>query len=136
MAAQTVLPRKDVSFGAALMLFGNTISSAIFVSVGQNVLEGRLVRLLRAIVPGVTAKQIENAGATGIYRLIPAAQRAEGVEAYNESLRVCFQVALIMACLAIFGGLGMEWRSVRKDQGTGVSKKHGDLEDVGGKSSV
>lgn len=35
---------------------------------------------------------------------------------YNDSLRVCFQVALILACLSILGGLGMEWRSVKKNK--------------------
>lgn len=37
------------------------------------------------------------------------------LQAYNDSLRVCFRVALIMACITIVGALGMEWRSVKTD---------------------
>jgi MFS family permease len=118
MAAQTVLPRDEVSIGASLMFFALTLSGAIFVSIGQNVLDGRLVQRLMVIAPGLTPQQIENVGATGIYDIIPAAQHVTAKQAYNDSLRLCFQVALIMACLSIFGGLGMEWRSVRKNKPT------------------
>jgi hypothetical protein len=78
MAAQTVLPRDEVSIGASLMLFAITLSGAIFVSVGQNVLDGRLVQRLTAIAPSLTPQQIENAGAIGLYDIIPTAQRAAG----------------------------------------------------------
>jgi MFS family permease len=117
MAAQTVLPRHEVSIGASLMLFALTLSGAIFVSIGQNVLDGRLVQRLTAIAPSLTPQQIENAGATGLYDIIPAAQGVAAKQAYNDSLRLCFQVALIMACLSILGGMGMEWRSVKKNKG-------------------
>jgi MFS family permease len=118
VAAQTVLPRNEVSIGASLMLFAQTISGAIFVSVGQNVLDSRLVQRLTAIVPSITPQQIENAGATGLYDIIPSAQRVLGKQAYNDALRSCFEVGLIMACLSIIGGLGMEWRSVKRQQAT------------------
>ena len=48
MAAQTVLPRDEVSIGASLMLFG-PLFGAIFVSVGQNVLDGQLAHRLASI---------------------------------------------------------------------------------------
>jgi MFS family permease len=112
MAAQTVLPRDEVSIGASLMLFAQTLFGAIFVSIGQNVLDGELARRLAGIT-SITPQQIENAGATGLLNLIPPQHRAAVLEAYNESLRVCFQVALVLACVCIFGGLGMEWRSVK-----------------------
>lgn len=95
------------------MLFANTIFGAIFVSVGQNVLDGNLVNRLKDIIQ-VTAEQIENAGATGLLEIVPAQYKEEVLFAYNDSLRVCFQVALIMACICIVPGLAMEWRSVKK----------------------
>jgi MFS family permease len=125
VAAQTVLPREEVSIGVSLVFFALTLSGAIFVSVGQNVLEGRLVQRLTAIAPSLTPQQIENAGATGLYNILPAAQRFAGKQAYNDSVRLCFQVALIMACISIIGGLGMEWRSVKKNQGTPPSANAG-----------
>lgn len=133
MAAQTVLPRNEVSIGASLMLFAQTLFGAIFVSVGQNVLDGQLAKRLAGI-SAITPQQIENAGVTGILELIPSQYHDAVLEAYNGSLRVCFQVALAMACIALLGGLGIEWRSVKqqkpnaesaieegKDQGSKVS---------------
>ncbi|KAM0551964.1 hypothetical protein ACHAPJ_008072 [Fusarium lateritium] len=114
MAAQTVLPRNQVSIGASLMIFAQTLSGAIFVSVGQNVLDGELAKRLLAFT-SVTPKQIEAAGVTGLLKAIPEKFHTQALKAYNDSLHVCFQVGLIMACLAILGALVMEWRSVKKE---------------------
>ncbi|KAH8659852.1 major facilitator superfamily domain-containing protein [Xylariales sp. PMI_506] len=59
MAAQTVLPREQVAIGVSLMLFAQTLSGAIFVSIGQNVFDGQLARRLSGIM-GITTQQIEN----------------------------------------------------------------------------
>jgi MFS family permease len=114
MAAQTVLPRKDVAIGASLMFFGQLLFGAVFISVCQNVLDNQLSNRLAGI-PGINPRLIQNTGATELLNLIPTEYHATALEAYNNSLRVCFQVGLIMACLAILGALGMEWRSVKKN---------------------
>ena len=114
MAAQTVLPREDVAIGASLMFFGQQLFGAVFASVGQNVLDNQLANRLAGI-PGISPRLIQSTGATELLNLIPADHHAAALEAYNDSLRVCFQVGLIMACLSILGALGMEWRSVKKN---------------------
>ncbi|RDH35972.1 MFS general substrate transporter [Aspergillus welwitschiae] len=117
MAAQTVLSRKDVAIGASLMFFGQQLFGAIFTSVGANVLSNQLAKRLGHI-PGVdvTPRVIQSTGATEVLSLVPEAYRDDALRAYNDSLRVCFQVGLIMACLAIIGALGMEWRSVKQNK--------------------
>lgn len=122
MAAQTVLPPSEVSIGASLMLFASTLFGAIFVSIGQNVFDGQLAKRLGSITD-ITPQQIENAGVTGILRLIPPQYYNAALEAYNSSLRVCFRVALIVACLCILGGLAMEWRSVKAEKHDASSEK-------------
>lgn len=114
MAAQTVLPREDVSIGASLMFFSQYLFGAVFTSVGQNVLDNQLTHRL-ADIPGITPQLIQSSGATGIFKVIPVAYHAVALEGYNNSLRACFQVGLIMACLSILGALAMEWRSVKKN---------------------
>jgi MFS family permease len=114
MAAQTVLPREDVAIGASLMFFGLQLFGAVFISVGKNVLDNQLANRLAGI-PGFSPRLIQSTGATELLKLIPAEYHAAALEAYNDSLRVCFQVCLIMACLSILGALGMEWRSVKKN---------------------
>ncbi|KAK5276310.1 hypothetical protein LTR40_011787, partial [Exophiala xenobiotica] len=86
MAAQTVLKREDVSVGASLMFFGQTLFGAVFVSVGQNVLDNQLANRLAGI-PGVTPQLIQSTGATDLLNLIPAKYHAEVLKAYNASLR-------------------------------------------------
>ncbi|KAI8720323.1 MFS domain-containing protein [Fusarium sp. LHS14.1] len=116
MAAQTVLPRDEVSIGASLMLFAQTLFGAIFVSVGQNVLNSERAKRL-AKFSNITPEQIESVGVTGLFKMIPDKYQGAALQAYNSSLSVCFRVALITACLAILGGLVMEWRSVKRELG-------------------
>jgi hypothetical protein len=98
------------------MLLAQTLFGAIFVSIGQNVLDGELAERLKGIIPTITPQQIESSGATGLLNIIPAQYWPAASEAYNESLRVCFRVALIAACLSILGGMAVEWRSVKKEE--------------------
>ncbi|GFF63167.1 putative HC-toxin efflux carrier TOXA [Aspergillus lentulus] len=111
MAAQTVLPREQVAIGASLMFFAQQLFGAVFTSVGQNVLSNQLAKRL-AISPQV----VQNTGATQLLGHVPVEDRAASLGAYNDSLRVVFQVGLIMACLATLGAVTMEWHTVKKKQ--------------------
>ena len=73
LAAQTVLPKKDVSIGITLMVFGQLTGGAAFISVGQNVLNSQLMSRLMNI-PGVDAHAVSRSGATSLVDL-PAAIR-------------------------------------------------------------
>jgi hypothetical protein len=121
LAAQTVLKRDEVSIGASLMLFAQTLFGAIFAAVGQNVLDGQLSSRLASIA-SITPQQIEQAGAIGILKLVPPQLQEVALVAYNESIMLTFQVALIVGCIAILGGLGMEWRSTNPGK-TGPSER-------------
>ncbi|PWY85816.1 MFS general substrate transporter [Aspergillus sclerotioniger CBS 115572] len=118
MAAQTVLPREEVAIGASLMLFGQTLFGAIFVSVGQNVLDQHLaIRLARLSGINITPETIKRAGITGLFRIIPPQDHTAVLEAYDASLRLCFVIGLVFACLSVIGSIGMEWRNVKKQDG-------------------
>lgn len=113
LAVQTVLPRVDVPVGVSLVIFAQTLSGSIFVSIGQNVFDSNLAKGLRGIV-NVTPEDIEKAGVTGLIDSIPAKYHAAVLEAYNTASRIPFRVALILGCLSILGAATMEWRSVKK----------------------
>lgn len=114
LAAQTVLPKPDISIGTSLMFFSQLLSGAVFVSVGQNILENQLLQRL-SLVSGFNREMIQNSGATSLTDL-PEPLKATVLVAYNESLRQLFRVALILACINILGALAMEWRSVKKNE--------------------
>ncbi|KAI9150509.1 putative HC-toxin efflux carrier TOXA 13 [Paramyrothecium foliicola] len=113
LAAQTVLAKEDVSIGIALMLFGQLLGGTIFVSVAQNVLSNQLLQRLSSL-PGLDPETILDTGATSLVNL-PSAIKPKVLLAYNESLRHVFLVGLVLICLAIFGAVSLEWRSMRKD---------------------
>lgn len=113
LAAQTVLPTKDVPVGSSLMFFSQLLGAAVFVSAGENVLDNQLVQRL-AGVPGFNSSLITSGGATSLLSSLPANLRETVRTAYNESLRKVFQIGLILSCLTILGAAALEWRSVLK----------------------
>lgn len=113
LAAQTVLPKLDIPVGASLPVFAQLLSGAIFVSVGQNVLNSQLIQRLSSL-PGFSAEMIQNSGATSLTNL-PASIKPTVVIAYNESLRQVFRVGLILACINILGAVAMEWRNMKEN---------------------
>ncbi|KAI8268193.1 Efflux pump aflT [Colletotrichum sp. SAR11_239] len=120
IAAQTVLPKKDVPIGTSLMFFSQLLGGAIFISVGQNVLNNQLLERLSS-VPGFNSALIESSGATSLTDL-PASVKQTVLVGYNESLRVVFRLGLILTCLSILGALAMEWRSVKQNAKKEVPK--------------
>ncbi|KAK0619748.1 major facilitator superfamily domain-containing protein [Immersiella caudata] len=145
LAAQTVLPRKDAPVGLTMVMFVQLLAGAVFLSVGQNVLNNRLIEYL-APIPGFSTKLLLNNGATTILEVLGEAQKPAVLSAYNEALRWVFRVGLIVICLGVFGALAMEWRNVKKPQegsqgeaveGKAEGKVEGkDVEDGEGKLEV
>ncbi|KAK3327477.1 putative MFS aflatoxin efflux pump [Cercophora scortea] len=113
LAAQTVLSTKDVPIGSSLMFFSQLLGGAIFISVGQNLLNSNLLSRLSGL-PGFNPEVLSNNGATSLITQLPEGIRATVLYEYNEALRRVFQLGLIMACLAFLGTLAMEWRSVKE----------------------
>lgn len=118
LAAQTVLPTRDVPVGTSLMLFSQLLSGAVFVSAGQNVLDNELLRRLARVVPGFDASAIADSGATSLTSL-PGPLRSAVLAAYNEALRRVFRVGLALTCLTILGASALEWRSVKSKMPVG-----------------
>ncbi|KAK3370352.1 putative MFS multidrug transporter [Podospora didyma] len=114
LAAQTVLPLRDVPVGTSLLNFSQLLGGAIFISVGQNVLNNQLLERLGPL-PGFHPQMLLESGATELIARLPEAIRSEALFQYNEALRKVFQVGVIMACLTILGAVAMEWRSVKKN---------------------
>lgn len=113
LAAQTVLPTSDVSIGVALMFFAQLMGAAVFVSVGQNVLDNQLVQRLSGL-PGFEPSLITSSGATSFLSSLPENLRKTGLAEYNEALRKVFQIGLILSCLTALCISMLEWRSVLK----------------------
>lgn len=115
LVAQTVLPKPDVPSGLALMLFGQLIGAAVFVSVGENILANQLVKRLSG-VPGFNTGLVTSGGVTELVNAMPAQLHDTVVHSYNEALRGVFQVGFIISCLTVLGAATLEWKSIKNEQ--------------------
>jgi hypothetical protein len=112
VAAQTVLAKKDVAIGSALMMFGQQISGAVFVSIAQTVFINRLVSDLGGVA-GLDPLAVVNMGATELAATVPPQLLNAVLSAYNNALTGSFAVAAATASFAIIPALSMEWKSVK-----------------------
>jgi MFS family permease len=133
IAAQTVLQKKDVAMGVTLIMFTQQFGGAIFVSVGQNVFTNALVQgILDLNIPGITPDLIVSTGATNLRGIATGETFQEVLGAYNHALQQVFLVATVLACLACFGAVALEWKSVKK----GAKKGSGGQGEKGARSST
>ncbi|KUJ08399.1 putative efflux pump antibiotic resistance protein [Mollisia scopiformis] len=113
IAAQAVLPLKDAAQGVSIIFFAQTLGGALFVSIGNTVLDNKLVQYIRMIhMPTVDPSVIVKLGAIELRSYVPAQYVEQVVEAYNHALADTFRISLILATLAAVGLAGMEWKSV------------------------
>ena len=125
IAAQTVLPHRDVPVGTALVIFGQQLGGSVFVSIGQSVFSSELLKRLSGI-EGFETDVLRNTGATTLAGSVPAELRDQVLNGYNEALSRVFMVGLIVACVAVLFALCMEWRSVKEKQKNGEKGVRGE----------
>lgn len=123
VAAQATLARKDVSTGASIMMFSQTLGGAVFLSVGNNLFDSRLGEKLRAI-PGINIGSVVDAGATEIRHMVPANLLPQVLLAYNSSLRTAFYLSVALTCMTIFGSSAMPWKSIKQQPKKPAEQKH------------
>ncbi|KAH8698867.1 hypothetical protein BGW36DRAFT_448924, partial [Talaromyces proteolyticus] len=66
LVPQVAVPAKDMSMAVSILTFTQTLSSAIFLPVGQSVFQNRLVSNLESIAPDVNGSLVLQTGATSI----------------------------------------------------------------------
>lgn len=114
VAVQPGLAPQDIPIGISMTIFLQFFGGALFVSVGNNILNTKLVQYVRDIgIPNFDAGKIVEAGATELRRAVPAEYLPSVLVAYNEALQWAFRAGLVMACLSILAALPLEWRSMK-----------------------
>ncbi|KAF5013306.1 hypothetical protein FDECE_685 [Fusarium decemcellulare] len=116
VAIQAILPKADIPAGASIVVLIQTLSGAIFITIGQAVLQNKLVQNLKAasfLRGSVDISKISAAGVTEVRSLIPSQDLHTVLVAYNSALTRVFLVAAVMSALTIFGSLLVEWKTVK-----------------------
>lgn len=113
---QAVLPKADIPAGASIVVLFQTLSGAIFVTVGQNILQNRLMQNLEAAFPSGSSfdiSQVSSVGTTQLRSRVPPQDLPKVLEAYNSALTRVFLVAVVMSALTMIGSLSVEWKSIK-----------------------
>lgn len=120
LAVQTVFSPEDVSTGIAISFFAQQLGAAVFVSVGQSILNNLLVgRLADANIPGFgrgSGHVVTEAGATDLLGSVDERFRPTVVEAYNFACTRVFLTGMGLAVATFVAAGCMEWRSIKKAQ--------------------
>ena len=115
IAAQTVLPLNQVPIGIAAIVSMQSLGGAVFVSVGNNILQNTLNQASHANrLPGVDIDRVISAGATQFRSHVSASSLPALLVVYNSALQKVFIAAIPLAALAALAGMAMEWKSVIK----------------------
>jgi hypothetical protein len=116
VAIQTLLRKSEVPAGTSIIMLTQTLSRAIFVSVGQSMLQNKLVKNLKAAFPndGIDLSKLASVGATQVRSLVPPDDLHTVLVAYNSALTKVYTVSLCMSALTIIGSVLIEWKSVKK----------------------
>jgi MFS family permease len=112
LAVQATLPKEEVPTGLSINFFGQQLGGAIFVSVGQTILSGRLVERLSGI-PGLDSKSLVETGATELKRIVPSQYVSQVTDAYNYAIMRIFFVGVALALAQLVCSLCVEWRSIK-----------------------
>lgn len=114
VAVQPGLSPQDIPIGISLTIFFQFFGGALFVSIGNNILNSKLVQYVSAIgIPDFDARAVVQAGATELRHAVPVAYLPQVLVAYNDALRLVFRAGLAMACLSLLAAIPLEWRSMK-----------------------
>lgn len=131
-AVQTALPLHEVPIGTAAVVACQSLGGAIFVSVGNTLLQDHLLDANNAqAIPGVNIRSIIELGATQFRHVVPAGSLPALIMLYNRALQGALIAAVPLTGCAFLCSLCMEWKSVRRQpptQEVGVKGKEAHVE--------
>ena len=113
MAAQTVLHIDDVPIGTATIMFIQLLGGALFVSVGQNIFQNKLVTNLAVELPGFDPTIVSSIGATSLKSVVDPKYFPGVLIAYNKAITQTFLISVVLGSISFLGALCMEWKSVK-----------------------
>lgn len=126
LAVQTVVESEEISIATSAIVACQSMGGAIFVSVGNTILQNRLIHGGTA---GALAKididEVIHAGATRFRSIVPEEVLPSFLGLYNAALQKVFYVAIAAAGMAFLSSLPMEWNSVKDDKKEKDKQKSG-----------
>ncbi|EGX93284.1 Major facilitator superfamily transporter [Cordyceps militaris CM01] len=120
MIPQTMLKGTDIALGTSVIMFGETLSGAVFLAVCESLFQTRLVRELHRLAPTANPQVVIEKGAVNLKSSMTelySPEVAAGVmQAYSGALQPVWIVAVVLGALSLIGAVFTEWVSVKKDK--------------------
>lgn len=117
LVAQVAVAPEEMAMATSILVFTQTLSSSVFLAVGQSVFQNRLAVSLSSAFPGFGELSVAQSGATGFRDNFSASQLPLALQAYNEALVQTFYVAVVTSGLSLIGPMFMEWLSLKGEEG-------------------
>jgi MFS family permease len=95
--SQSIVVASDISSITAIMIFFQTISGAIFVSVGQSLFANKLVEAVPKYAPSVDPAKVVATGATQLKDVFSAADLPGVIKAYMSGLKDAYALGIALA---------------------------------------
>lgn len=117
IAVQTIFKGPDLAIATSILIFLQSLAGTVFLSVAQNVFEGKLQTVIKHDLPSVNPADVLGVGASdlaiSLQKLYPDQLHAI-LDSYNEGLRAVFLISVIFTCASALSLPFMEWRNVKK----------------------
>ncbi|KAI1332184.1 MFS transporter [Xylariaceae sp. FL0255] len=118
LVGQVAVPLNDQAVAISVLSFAQTLSSSIFLAIGQAVFQNQLQSALRIQAPEVNPKDVIAGGVTAIRTLVTADQLPSVLGACNTAITQTFYVAVVANGLSLAGPLIMNWLSLKQEAET------------------
>lgn len=103
----------------SILMFLQTLSGAVFLTLGNLVFSSGLKELLPIDAPNVNPQTIIDAGATGIHDLVSSQNLPGVLKAYSKSIDHVFYMSVGLGVVGLIFSFGMGWKDIRKKKPTG-----------------
>ncbi|KAF0634691.1 hypothetical protein FPSE5266_07483 [Fusarium pseudograminearum] len=113
IAVQTVLSEADSTVGLSVLSFLGFLSGTVFITVAQTLLQGQLDSKISQYFPNIDIEQLSNSGAASIRNLVSEDKMGIVLDAYNDSMRSIWYLALAMGAASLVVSFGFEWKTVK-----------------------
>ena len=113
LAVQATMSREDISTGIAVTFWAQQLGGAVFVSVGQTILNGRLIERL-GHVPSLDANPIVTMGATKLHEVVSDDHLGAVLDAYNFGCTRIFMAACVLSGAQLLCACFVPWTSIKR----------------------
>lgn len=114
-AVSAILPLDQIPIGTAAVIACQSLGGAVFLSVGNTILQHELLEAGgNTDLGGISIQRVIDAGATEFRAFVPSSILPALLKNYNSALQKVFIAAIPLSGLAFIASFGLEWRSVKK----------------------